>query len=450
MKARVSTSRTRVPAVASSCVLIGAAAAVVLFGGVYVWTWVPVDLFLLLSLALVLALGFETGEELPAQKIVWPMAAFGVLIMVQAYGGASLYPADTRTALVQLGGCAATFYLSLLAFSDSDQTRWAGTLLWAFAGALAIEAIAQKGFSNGFIYWIHDARYASPFGPFVNRDDYAACAELLFPVSVVVAFSASKKRKDEMLIWMMRGIIPILVLASIILSQSRGGLLVILAELILGVLFYGSEIRKDRSRLRLMIPATAVAAGLLLLVKWQPLLQRFVHLRHLSQSTDIYRWWLTVISWRIFLAHIWVGTGFGTFSAILPQYQFFDSGTVILQAHNEFAQLLAETGVAGLLCMAGFCYFFIRRGLALRGARRSSSVAIRRAAFIGALGLMVHSLIEFPFHIPGIAILFFLLAGMAMTGSRHSRRRREEMPAEKEQPLQTSGLAAGNTETEWG
>jgi O-antigen ligase len=87
---------------------------------------------------------------------------------------------------------------------------------------------------------------------------------------------------------------------------------------------------------------------------------------------------------------------------------------VVNHAHNDYVELLAETGVIGGLCCLLFVVLLARSALArLKSPRNSLDLALHLGAVAACDGLLVHSLVDFNLHIPSNALLFFLQAALA-------------------------------------
>jgi hypothetical protein len=355
------------------------------------------------------------GSDLEYSPLLWPVAGFGIFVALQWLLRLTSYPGATLTGLCQLAAAGAIFYLAVTAFGDWRNVRRFGVLAWVLCGGLGALAIVQFFTSNKKIYWYHNADYASPVGPFVYHNHFAGAMDLLLPVAIAVAFKRDRTGDSPWVGWVRRGILPALGFVSVVLSYSRGGMLTLAFEALIAVVLL------TRSK-RVMIPLAVgamVFIGFGALVDWTPILERFANLGHHDPS-----WYerLTVSGTclRIFRDHLLAGTGFSTFSTVYPRYQTFDNGLIWDYAHNEYAQMLAETGIAGLIAVVAFIVLLVRNGWPRaagergdRGLKASSTQRVRTAAFIGCLGLLFHSFGDFQFHAPAIAFLFFVMAAAA-------------------------------------
>jgi O-antigen ligase len=122
-------------------------------------------------------------------------------------------------------------------------------------------------------------------------------------------------------------------------------------------------------------------------------------------------------TWQIFLHHPWAGTGLGTLETVYPRYESHYGGLVVDHAHNDYLELLADTGLVGGVCVLAFIALLFQRALSnLRSAKNLVSRSFYAGALVACTGLLVHSLVDFNMHIPANALLFLLLAGLAMSG----------------------------------
>ncbi|MGP1693005.1 MAG: O-antigen ligase family protein, partial [Giesbergeria sp.] len=111
------------------------------------------------------------------------------------------------------------------------------------------------------------------------------------------------------------------------------------------------------------------------------------------------------------------GSGAGTFESVFPRFQAADSLFYIEYAHNDYAQLLMELGLPGLLLALAVAALvlaqWVRLLCAYRAERRlSGELALRAYCGLGALALLLHSTVEFNMHIPALALTAAFLLGV--------------------------------------
>ena len=119
-------------------------------------------------------------------------------------------------------------------------------------------------------------------------------------------------------------------------------------------------------------------------------------------------------TWHIFLDHPLAGTGLGTLRSVFSKYDTLYDDKIVDHAHNDYLEVLAETGILGGLCCAWFLTLLLVRGLhRLLKQENTAAVALQTGGLVGCLGMLVHSLVDFNLHIPSNALLFLFLAFLA-------------------------------------
>ncbi|MBA3909122.1 MAG: hypothetical protein C0524_04360 [Rhodobacter sp.] len=169
------------------------------------------------------------------------------------------------------------------------------------------------------------------------------------------------------------------VAAAIALTQSRGGFICLLVLSILAL-------RPSRRNILIVLGSVPVL-GLLL----APLVPAEFTLRVMAAFSDVKalvsgygnvldtaiagRVSEMLAAWHVFLERPWLGSGYATFESLYQdtarRYDLMARGAD-RQAHNLYLEILAETGLAGLLAYASMIAFAIFSALA--AARRLAHV----------------------------------------------------------------------------
>ncbi len=354
---------------------------------------------------------FSSGEE--KEVVLTPLLPPLVLLAFVALGQllfrstASTY--ITRMELNLLVADCIILFLAAQVFRTSDDWRTFVWFIMGFGFLVAIFGILQQLTFNGKLYWFREMRYGGiPFGPYVNRNHFAAFAELVIPISLV-PLVLGKVRKER---WYVVGIFGLLPIGALFLSASRGGVVSFGAQL--GVLVLMMVLRRTGGK-------HVLAGGLILLlafllVSWlgvRQILDRFSSMQSLEVTAGK-RASMRQDTWRIFLDHPWTGTGLGTIQTVFPAYETLYDGKVVNHSHNDYLEALAETGVAGGACCACFLgvLFFISLRQLLQ-LDKPFAAALHLSGLVACVGFLVHSLVDFSLHIPANALLFFLMAHLA-------------------------------------
>jgi len=447
-------------------------AAPLAFGAVQPWAWVSLAFVALLALFLWAAGGIQQGEL----RILWPpvcvpAALFFLLAAVQYAGRFTLDPMATREALVKLAACLIFFFLAVQLFQVSGvRYQVSGRnsslithhsslffVITVYAFALGLFAMVQFFTSHGLIYWQVRPRAGGwVFGPYVNHNHYAGLMEMLIPLAAAYVLWLPKSNPRRLLF----GFAVVVLIASLLLSGSRGGFLALLAEIVVfAVLLFiwGSRFQVPGSRsgnlkletwnLKLGVPLALLAAALLFLyIEPGHISRRLATVFGVGVSYDELigdRREAALSALRMFRAHPWLGTGLGSYEIVAPRYRRQPSDLLWDHAHNDYAEALAETGILGALLIVSSLVLFFRE--LFRSALGNSAFRIphsalgstldlgpwtldrsrpvdlgpwtldslRFGAALGVCGLLVHSFVDFNLHIPANALCFAVCAGLA-------------------------------------
>ncbi|MBI5233585.1 MAG: O-antigen ligase family protein, partial [Deltaproteobacteria bacterium] len=155
-----------------------------------------------------------------------------------------------------------------------------------------------------------------------------------------------------------------------------------------------------------------------------PLMERFALLAEASGG-ELRRhvWWATV---SIIKDYPIVGTGLGTFETVFWGYRPIEAGAMWWQsAHNDYLQIMAETGILGAL-IAGCLVFTLLRS-AVRSIKKGGRAGLLAVSLLCAVtGFLMSLLTTSSMGVPANMLFFSCLAGLIIrgredTGDGHER-----------------------------
>lgn len=366
----------------------------------------------------------------------------------------SFDPYATRLVLVQLGALF-VYFAAALAFIDSQRRlRLVVRIVIVFGFALALFGLIQFFVSPERIFGVRETQQAVGFGPFINRHHFANYMVMAAGLPLGLLFAGAIER-DRRLLYLFSAV---LMGIALVMTNSRGGILALVAEVFFLVVVSGlvrrpahrgSEAGEDgqvpaHARTRALLGRAAAGLGIVVALiagvvffGGEDSLNRLLGTINSEDPTTgrLHFWRGTV---EIIRDHPWLGAGLGAFSAVYPRYDTSNGSIYRLeQAHNDYLQLLSDGGVVGfalgLLFAAGLFAMALRR--------MQSADAFRRGVALGALAgcfaALVHSFFDFPLHTTANGLLFLTLAALATTGARveQTRRRRKHAQARPETPV---------------
>jgi len=341
-----------------------------------------------------------------------PMLVFGALIAVQAVFGLTAYRYQTISNVFLYVAYGALCFLVNQGLRRTSQIKLLATAACVYTGAVALLALIQGLSGTTNIYWVHTP--LNPgwiYGPYVNHNHYAGLMEMLVPFPLIIALSHQARS------WQRSAAAATAALAAttIFLSGSRGGMAAFAIEMtiVAAVFLRGEKPGRAATAIGIFL---IIVVGLLVWLGGGQLVERMASIRsethtEVSGGTrlDIDRDGL-----RMFVQKPVLGWGLGTFPEVYPQFRTFYTNFFINAAHNDYVQLLVETGVLGFLAMLWLLLVAFRNGIRkLKGWARDTNGGLALAAMLGITGILFHSFVDFNLQIPANAAIFYLLCVLA-------------------------------------
>jgi O-antigen ligase len=336
----------------------------------------------------------------------------------------TIHPVATQYSWLVMIPCVAIF----VAVRQLDRSA-VRRLAMVFAAVACMEAIAgvlQAGSTPGSaIHLGNPYGGGAATGTYINKNHFAALMAMALPLLLslwAIEMLPVVTHRGEVLRehprnadtkFAMRALfsaLAVVLLLALFLSRSRAGIAA--GMLAFGLATLALVWRTATAQVKVVL--AMVAGGALLLaacVGLTPALDRFAP-DEVAQAAGG-RWTLTFGSLNAALDFMPLGSGLGTFADVFRRYQ--GSGIIGFadHAHNDYAELLVELGIAGLAVMALMLAAYAMRWRPVLASRHSRRLRfLQVGAGLGMLAMIVHGLFDFNFHIPANAISFSLLAGI--------------------------------------
>jgi O-antigen ligase len=401
-----------------------------LFGPLAFGATEPWSIFLMEAASAALFLLWIGKQILEGElKIRWnplflPMGAFALLVLSQLLLGRSAYPHDTVVLALKYFAYALLCFLAGQTLLRGSQARSLAKIFSWYGAVLAAFALIYGISSNGKLYWWRLPRNGGwVYGPYVNHNHYAGLMEMLVPIPLVLALSGMASGKTRAAAAAGAAVM----VGTIFLSGSRGGMLAIVAEIIILAIFLVKQKRSLMNSVGIGV-FLAIVVALLLWIGGGELSRRIanVGLSHAEISSDT-RVNIDRDGLRMFLKKPILGWGLGTFPVVYPQFRSFYTNFFINEAHNDYLQLLVEMGLLGFGTMLWFLLTIYTQALKKIGNwTEDISGAATLACVLGLSGILVHSALDFNLQIPANAALFYVLCTIAAADplARPARKRR--------------------------
>jgi O-antigen ligase len=369
-----------------------------------------------------MALQATNGElRIQGSPLFAPMVSFAALVFLQLVTGSSAYRYATFSAALLYCAYGVICFLVVQCLRRTRQIRVLATLASAYGLAMAAFALLQSLASNGKIYWIRTVPLGSGiYGPYVNHNHYAGLMEVLYPIPLVACFSRRLRTNRKVA----AGMIAAFMASTIFLSGSRGGMVAFAVQMVVLAVILLRQKQRGKAALALGIFIISLA-GLLAWLGASQVTDRLATIhsaarQDLSVSTRLA---IDRDGLKMFARKPALGWGLGVFPEVYPQFRSFYTSQLINQAHNDYLQLLVETGALGFAFMLWFLIPVYRNAMRkLRQWPPDTSTATGLAAMLGVSGIVVHSFVDFNLQIPANAALFFVLCTIAAMEPQSLRR----------------------------
>src|SRR6202521_1623037 len=358
---------------------------------------------------------FSKKIELSKNPLYLPAFLFFGLILAQIALRRSAYGYVTNYEALQYVSYGIVLLIGAESVREEGARKLFALVMIAFGVSYAFFALAQQLIPNGKIFWVHSPQFhGAIYGSYVHRRHYARLMDMLVPIPFVLSMGHLLRGGKRALV----GFCTVLMASTIFLSGSRGGMLAFVLEM---VLFAGLTLGKKQSPRR----ALGSVAACVLILAFLVFLGRGQVLGRLGDLSPGIRLDITKDSLRMFFKRPVAGWGLGTFPTVCPSYRSFYTNLFVNEAHNDYAQLLVETGLVGFGLMLWFLVRLYRHGLPTsRRWEFKWDGAVSLASLLGCTGILFHSFVDFNLQIPANAAMFYALCSLAATTLLSSKPRR--------------------------
>jgi O-antigen ligase len=360
-----------------------------------------------------------------------PILAFAGVVLLQLAGDFTSYRNATLSQALLFVCYGLLCFLVVQSLRRTWQIQTLVLGLSAYGSLVALLALLQSITSPDRLYWLRTPHFGSwIYGPYANHNHYAGLMEMLFPVPLVFSLTHRAAGTSKIMSAFAAGIMA----TSIFLSGSRGGMVACALQIALLAFIV---LRKKRNY-GFLLSAGVFATFVLAMLIWLgggALVQRMasLHSQPNSELSEATRLHMDRDGIRMFFHRPILGFGLGTFAEVYPRFRGFYTNFLVNEAHNDYLQLLVETGALGFGCMLWLLIVVYRRATAkLADWPTDTNGAVSLAAILGTTGILVHSFVDFNLQIPANAALFYVWCVIAAMEPRFGLPR----PRSKRQPNQ--------------
>lgn len=335
-----------------------------------------------------------------------PLLALSAFAFIQT--NISADPYQTRFFVLQL--LTLTAFLALLYRYAATEQR-VRIVVYAVIGvaiASAIFGILRQTTQQQMGFVLPLLRQNQGFAQFINKNHFAYLMEMAFGLGLGLVFAGGSRQK---LIYLAL-LLPVWV--GLVLSNSRGGILAMLAQVAIAALLL---MRRLALRVVLVI---VLVAGVLVGTVWvggDRLVTNFEaassELGSTGGSDGASRNEIWRATLKLFAAHPLLGAGLGGYWIAITAYHNASGVLTPQEAHNDYLELLASGGLIGFAIGVWFVVSIVRLARKNLWSNHGFIGAARLGAVLGIAGIAAHSLLDFGLHLTSNAVVFLTLIMLA-------------------------------------
>jgi len=314
-------------------------------------------------------------------------------------------------------------FLSVLQKYCTSRYNLAGLIriLAVVATLEALYGLIQALVPGTGVLWIDSAYPGCSTGTYINRNHFAGFIEMIWPLVLGYTLSMGTWTRDRtklifssdrLNLQLLFVLAIIIMLLALLFSRSRGG---IIGGTIGWLTFLGLVQATNQGLPLILRIMLGVIVSFLVLygfaMGFAPIIERFLIIGVNDGRLDLWQY-----GFAIFKDHPF-GIGLGNTPAVLPVYRVSDiSDLRQVYLHNDFLQLLVETGFPGFLAIVGGGFAFLWKSILqlkrLAPHREGFRYFIAIGALSGLISIIVHSFFDFNLQIPANCFYFVMLIGI--------------------------------------
>jgi O-antigen ligase len=345
----------------------------------------------------------------------------------------SVYPEATRRTLAFGTGVIALVLAAVPALRIRRNLLTGTVTIVAGGVAVALYGLVARLVFGNKIYGIWSVPTVAPFGPFVSKNHFAGYVELaaLLAVGLATGLASEARKGPGFLSWidssrarhvvLAWGAAAVLILA-VPVSLSRGGVVSLTAGLLAFVaLRLWARRERPLPQRMLLLAGSAVAlllAGLVAALPSEARLRMLTLAGITSEQSGSYRLGVWRDTLTLVASSPAVGSGLGAYEDAVRRFKTQAGHLAVEHAESDGLELLAESGLAGLLVVLAVLVLVLLCSLrVVSGPSPPLTRALTAGAAAALVALAVHSIFDFNLRIPSNALLAAALPAAALAAS---------------------------------
>lgn len=381
-------------------------------GGVHLWARSLVQIVTLMAfLLLVLERLFngKAGTLIVKSPLDRPIAA--ALLLAALSAGFSPHGSLAAEGFMMFLTYILIYYITLNSVRSRKEQRMVVYVVIASAILISMIGLLKSLDFNPFFWWNYpELKYPVYFmsGPYGNHNHMAGFLEMTIPMVLILFMT--RERSREFICGMLCLVLFLLLIQGMTLSRggwasTAGSLLFMLTILLLQKGF-------RRKKMLVGITGIVVVTGVILLAS-TPVVDR---LATLTQESSDESMGSRMVCWQgtllLVLDHYILGTGAGTYADAYPGYQPAGLNVLFNHAHNDYLEIIAESGVWIVPIVIWMLFLFYRNCHEKMKSPSRQTRGVTLGVMTAVFAILVHSLGDFNLQIPANAALFAVLCAL--------------------------------------
>ena len=303
--------------------------------------------------------------------------------------------------------------------------RWLKRCVLAFVGSgtiIAAYGVLQYVLGYAVNDWIDTTYFTDIYGRatsvFDNPNYLAAYLCAVFPFALYCTCSRNTAKERALYMWA-----SILIAACVVFTWSRGAWIAIILST---VVFF---MMRSRKTVRYIV-AAIFALPVLYFVLPDNIVNRFMSIGNLADSSTLYRVYTWLGSIRMAKDYLWGGIGFGesAFSQVYPSYSYAGIEGAV-HSHSLYIQILISMGIGGLICFAIIMFLFAQKSFEyIKQPYNDNTRTVTAAALMSIFAMLIMGLFDYVWYNYTVFFAFWLVMAISVTavsvGNREAERSR--------------------------
>ena len=271
-------------------------------------------------------------------------------------------------------------------------------------------------------------------GTYVNRNHFAGYLEMSLALGIGLLVAGISDRRAETwkkffrftLEWILspkmvlRLALCVLVIALTTTHSRMGNSAFFSSLLVAGVI--GLALSRHAPRNTMILIASLVAIDLFIVGSWFGVERLAQRLEETTKQEVVKREEPAAYTLPLIKDYALFGSGPGSFYVAFPRYRPITIVNFYDEAHNDYAQFAAESGLLGFAVIGGFVVASLGAALLAQWRRRDPLMrGISFACIMGVTSILIHSWVDFNLQIPANATLFMVLLALGWIALYHGR-----------------------------